>query len=177
MASKKVLIRIINRTEGFLGLPEEMANYGSEGEGEDALSELDEHLGLGFENNGEIPSMLETEAELESENGRITLSYYTELIGAPSLVKYSFFEDDRDSLTVTRKQMLEDVYFFDGRSRRQTVIYNEESGAVEFSLYTKRLRNQLTYELGGFLEIEYYAEVRGGVVEHCREYVFVEPSV
>ena len=56
------------------------------------------------------------------------------------------------------------------------MVYEDDKNKLELSLYTKMLKNCLTYENGGFIELEYFAEIRGGVVEHCREYILVEPK-
>ena len=68
------------------------------------------------------------------------------------------------------------MYFFDKVCRRQSVVFDTDALSLELSIYTKSLKNGITFENGGCLEVEYYAELRGGMVEHCKEYVIVEPA-
>ena len=39
---------------------------------------------------------------------------------------------------------------------------------------TEKLRRYIL-ENGGYIELEYFAEMRGGVIEHCKEYLICEP--
>lgn len=186
MQSKKVLIRIVNKADSYLadnvGGYDDLGKYAKEELGSEQADEIaanfngDCFLGLGFDREEEAPAILETDGELIEEDGRITLKYSSMLTGPfGSEVLYSFEPDKRHALTVTRRSIFEESYFFDGRTRRQVVVYEDGRSKLELSLYTKSLKNQMTFENGGFIEIEYYAEIRGGVVEHCREYVFCEP--
>ena len=178
MARKKVLIRIVNKTEGFIGNLGglDVENAMADEESAVDFSEIDGQTAFGGE-DGELPNMLETEAELEQQDGRISLRFFTELLNFPARIEYSFDEADRSVLTVQRKQLMDEVYFFSTKKKRQTVVYGDGARRLDFSVYTKRLKNHLSYEMGGFIDVEYYSEVKGGVIEHCREYIFVEPSV
>ena len=71
--------------------------------------------------------------------------------------------------------MGERVYYFSNECKRQAVVCEAEGESFEIAIHTKALRNKLLYEDGGYIEIEYYAEIRGGVIEHCKEYLLCEP--
>jgi uncharacterized beta-barrel protein YwiB (DUF1934 family) len=122
------------------------------------------------------PIMLEAKGTLYSEDGQIKLEYTSHLSAPfPTTVIYRFNEDTRNALTVQRQSLFERVYFFDTACKSQTVFYEAEGSSIELSIYTKSLKNHLNYEEGGYIEIEYFAQLRGGMLEHCREYVLVEP--
>ena len=122
------------------------------------------------------PIMLEAKGTLYSEDGQIKLEYTSHLSAPfPTTVTYRFGEDTRNALTVQRQSIFERVYFFDTACKSQTVFYEAEDSSIELSIYTKTLKNHLNYEEGGYIEIEYFAQMRGGMLEHCREYVLVEP--
>ena len=184
MAKRSVLIRIVNKADNYLGdagAYDEVSKYIKDDIGSDDAEDIadsfggDIWLGLGFEPDGDMPLMFETVGELSEEDGRITLTYQTEITGVfGTTVEYIFDKDNRDVLTTVKRSLFEEIYFFDGKTKRQTVVYEDDKNKLELSLYTKMLKNCLTYENGGFIEIEYFAEIRGGVVEHCREYILVE---
>ena len=185
MSKKPVTIRIINRVDNYLGGAAAFDEYEKavrdeiEADGADSVIDGcggDFFMGLGSAPEGEAPMVLETEGTVSEVNGAITLSYLSEITGAfPTKVEYRFRDESRDSLAVVKSSLFEEVYFFERRCRRQMVVYEAENVGVELSIYTKSLKNGITYENGGCLEVEYYAEIRGGIVEHCREYVIVEP--
>jgi hypothetical protein len=130
----------------------------------------------GISDNGDGPIMSEVKGNLVKENDEISLSFATHLTGSfPSFVTYKFSEDNRDTLTVIRKSIGERVYYFSNECKRQTVVCEAEGATFEISIYTKNLKNKLTYENGGYIEVEYFAEIRGGVIEHCKEYLLCEP--
>ena len=184
MARKGVLIRIFNKVENFLSTPaniEEIERSIKEelNEGEDGVIstpyQSDVFMGLSSDGDGDFPVMFESHGMLIKINNELSLNYTSELGAAfPVKVEYRFSEDNRDALAVVKSSLFEEIYFFDNRCKRQTVVY-EGNADFELSLYTKTLKNSITYENGGCLEIEYYAEIRGGAVEHCKEYVIVEP--
>ena len=184
MSKKRVRIRIVNKSDNYLGdagAYDEVSRYIKDDVGsEDAADVADSFggdvwLGLGFEPDGDMPSMFETEGELEEQDGRITLRYTAALTGALGTnVEYSFDVNEKNVLTVVKRSLFEEIYFFDGNSKKQIVVYEDDRTKLELSLYTKYIKNQLTFANGGFIEIEYFAEMRGGVVEHCREYILVE---
>ena len=171
MAIKKVLIRIVNKSEGYMS---DFASGDSEADSspvEFDIADLDAHV------SGIEPSMLEVEGELEEKNGRLSLRVSTVLLDLPTLVEYSFDENNRSSLTVHRSHVMDEVFFYSTEKRRQNVIIGGKGQCLEYSVYTKRLKNHLTFENGGFIDLEYYSEVKGGLFEHCREYIFVEPGI
>jgi hypothetical protein len=130
----------------------------------------------GVTESAEGPIMSEVKGTLAKENGQLTLSFATHLVGSfPSFVTYKFDEDNRDTLAVIRKSIGERVYYFSNECKRQTVVCEAEGAAFEISIYTKSLKNKLTFENGGYIELEYFAEMRGGVIEHCKEYLICEP--
>ncbi len=182
MSSKAVKIRIVTKLES--GLPndkkyvDEISRYTEDGESVADMAlecaELPVMDGIAAESDG--PTMTEVKGQLTEQNGEITLEYYTHLSSLlPTYVKYMFYDNKRDVLTVSRSSMGERVYFFENKNKRQTVVCDTDNTSFELGIYTKSLKNFMTYENGGYIEIEYYAEMKGGLVEHCREYVLAEP--
>ena len=184
MTKKQVIIRILNRIESNLGeaqlIEECEKNIKKEATDEDELIDSfngELWLGLGGEADGEAPFMLEAEGEMTENDGVITVSYSSVFSGmAGSKVEYRFEDGNRSFLTVKKTSFFEEVYFFDKVCRRQSVVFDTDALSLELSIYTKSLKNCITFENGGCLEVEYYAELRGGMVEHCKEYVIVEPA-
>lgn len=185
MSKKPVTIRIINRVDNYLSDTAVFDEYERavreeiEAEGEDAVVNGysgDFFMGLCADSEGEAPQVFETEGEMSEADGLITIRYRSELSGVfPTVVEYRFGDDSRDSLAVVKMSLFDEVYFFDKHCKRQTVVYEADNNGIELSIYTKSLKNFISYDVGGCLEVEYYAEIRGGVVEHCREYVIVNP--
>ena len=182
MATKSARIRIVTKIDANSvdadARIDEVSRYTedvteSRVSGEDASS-----LPLlnGVTDNAEGPIMSEVKGTLVKEDGQITISFATHLTGSfPSFVTYKFDEDNRDTLAVIRKSIGERVYYFSNECKRQTVVCEADGATFEISIYTKSLKNKLTYENGGYIELEYFAEIRGGVIEHCKEYLLCEP--
>lgn len=185
MSKRSVKIRMINRVENYLSDSAALDEYERamreelEADDEQALMGAvsgECFMGLCSDSDGEAPSIFETEGVMQEVNGAITISYRSEIGGVfPTLFEFRFNSDERDSLAVVKASLFDEVYFFEKRCKRQTIVYEAENNAVELSIYTKTLKNGITYEDGGCLEVEYYAEIRGGIVEHCKEFVIVEP--
>lgn len=182
MLSKPVRIRIVTKIDNSASESDLMLDEVSRYTVEAALPvsaddpiEMPVMNGMSASDDGN-PIMLEAKGTLGFDNGDITLEYVSHLSGVfPTTVTYRFGENRRNALTVIRQSVYERVYFFENKCKGQTVFCEADDANVELSIYTKSLKNRLTYADGGFIEIEYFAQLRGGILEHCREYVLVEP--
>ena len=183
MARKPVRVRVVTKIDSSAleneAILDEVTQYLGEGNGESSLTQDESGLPMMNEmtpSDDDGPTMLETKGYLNEDNGEITLEFASHLLGMlPTTVSYRFSDSERDVLTVTRGSIYERVYFFENKCRRQTVMYDADGISIELGIYTKMLKNNMTYENGGYIEVEYYADIRGGVVEHCKEYVLAEP--
>lgn len=184
MSKKPVTIRMINKVENYLGSGAAYEEYEravrEEIEEDGVLNVMnafsgDCFMGICSDIEGDAPSVMETKGELVEINGNVSVIFCSELSGVfPTRVEYRFDNEKRNSLAVIKSSIFEEVYFFDSNCKRQTIVYEADNSGIELSIYTKSLKNGITYENGGCLEIEYFAEIRGGIVEHCKEYMIVE---
>ena len=121
------------------------------------------------------PVVSEYNGIISQDGDKITLEYLSHLAsGFPTVVTYKFDVNKREFLTVCRRSIFERVYFFEKKCKRQVLVYKADNMDIELCIYTKKLKNNLYYEDGGYIEIEYYVEMRGGSLEHCKEYLLIE---
>ncbi len=152
---------------------EENPSVCEECEGEE-ISDVEEYcVKDGAENVA--PLILETKGVIAEDGDNVSVTYQTHLNEVlPSCITYSFNRKHLDALTVRTFQIGESFEFF--TKGRLQLFSEDESGTGEtVSRFTSVLKNHITYENGGYIELEYFDENSGAITAHCKEFLAVEP--
>ena len=88
--------------------------------------------------------------------------------------EYIFDKEKRESLTLVKDVIISETLFFSTEKKRQSVVTENEFGSFELNVYTKKLNNTVTFENGGYIELEYITEVKAYRVGYTKEYILVE---
>lgn len=180
MASKAITIRLIKKTDATVkGYPfpldesgEDMQEYlvDTENGGPDYL------LRSGAKGNSEAPLMLETKGVITESGDNLSVTYETHLSEMiPSVVTYSFNKSKRDILTVKKQHVNEVIEFYTVNGKSQYCSIDSKNLEDDATRFTKSLKNYITYENGGYIELEYFDELDGEMFEYTKEYLIVEP--
>lgn len=122
------------------------------------------------------PMILETKGIMTEEGDNVSITYQTHLNDMlPYCITYSFRKNNLDALTVRTFQIAESIDFFT-KGRLQLFAEDERTSRGIVSRFTSNLKNRITYENGGYIELEYFDEVDGELASHCKELIVVEPS-
>jgi uncharacterized beta-barrel protein YwiB (DUF1934 family) len=113
--------------------------------------------------------------EMVREGSRVTIRYEESAdLGYACTTSLIYDETEPDALTMIRTGELNAAFRFDRRSRRQLCTYETPIMPIEFTVYTRNLRNTVE-EDGGAILLDYYLEVRGVNTERNRLEIEVQP--
>ena len=111
----------------------------------------------------------------KEENGKAVLSYKEpDDVGLDCVTSLIFRTDDRSVITMVRSGELNAAFRFDLNEPRQLCSYETPFMPVEFTVNTKKVRNNLQ-EKGGAIILDYCIEVRGINTERNRMFIEVRP--
>ncbi len=113
--------------------------------------------------------------EMIQEGTRVTVRYEESAdLGYTCTTSLIYDESEPDALTMIRTGEMNAAFRFDRRSRRQLCTYETPIMPIEFTVYTRNLRNTVR-EDGGAILLDYYLEVRGVNTERNRLEIEVQP--
>lgn len=111
-----------------------------------------------------------TEGMITADGDKIIISYEeSELMGLEGCETSLFFNKIKPNVvTMMRSGSVISGLVFDLSDKRQVCIYETEYMPMEFSIYTRNVGNDMTYDNGGTLNLDYDIEVRGVRTERNR---------
>lgn len=111
-----------------------------------------------------------TQGIITADGDNITISYEeSELMGLEGCETSLFFNKIKPNvITMMRSGSVISGLVFDPSDKRQVCIYETEFMPMEFSIYTRNVGNDMTYDNGGTLNLDYDIEVRGVRTERNR---------
>jgi len=113
--------------------------------------------------------------EMTREGTRVTIRYEESAdLGYACITSLIYDETEPDALTMIRTGELNAAFRFDRRNRRQLCTYETPVMPIEFTVYTRNLRNTVEKD-GGAILLDYYLEVRGVNTERNRLVIEVQP--
>ena len=116
-----------------------------------------------------------TVGEMVREGTRVTIRYDEgEELGYACTTSLIYDETAPDVLTMIRTGELNATFRFDRCHRRQPCTYETPVMPVEFTVYTRNLRNTVMEDAGAIL-LDYYLEIRGVNTERNRLVIEVQP--
>ncbi len=179
MATRPVSIKVIKKVETPIGdhihtLEESGTLDTSVPTDEAIIKELSKAKSIFF--TSDIPVILETKGVMTEQDGEISVMYETRLEeSVPTIVSYSFKKANRNVLTVKKSSFAENIFFYE--TKRKTQWLGDVSKAVDGGsiCFTKSLKNYISYDAGGYIDLEYYIEINGELFEYNKEFFIVEP--
>lgn len=171
MAIKPVKIKIITTTVDLMH--------------KDAMSlhfdgEIDEELFDDFLADEELdgkPVVFETEGVMSTEKGLLKIMYDEAAIvgvGRAETV-FAFNTDTPTTVSMFKNGNLNAALVFDSVNKRQICLYNNGPFTFEITVRTDMLVNNMSYEKGGKITVEYTVELKGVPAELSRISVKVTP--
>ena len=113
--------------------------------------------------------------EMIRDGTRVTIRYEESAdLGFACTTSLIYDEKEPDALTMVRTGEMNAAFRFDRRNRRQLCTYETPVMPIEFTVYTRHLRNTVEEE-GGAILLDYYLEVRGVNTERNRLDIEVQP--
>ena len=111
-----------------------------------------------------------TQGTLSMDDKNIIISYEeSELMGLDGCETSLYFSKvSPDVITMTRTGSVVSGLVFDPSAKRQICTYQTEYMPLEFCICTRSVGNNLTYDNGGVLNLDYDIEVRGVRTERNR---------
>ncbi len=115
---------------------------------------------------GDMSSRVESEGELEYEDGVFCISYpESEVTGMEGSVTSVTFSDKKPgSVSIYRSGPVKTVMMF-AEGQRYIAVYDTGFGSFEVGIVTLCCDNRIS-ELGGELHITYIVEIKGSEAEH-----------
>ncbi len=173
----KVLTNINNSGEDFYSMLENADDENTDYRENNYLSEFVNDLAENeeFINEGKMSEYMELEGKLTEDSGKMTLRFSPIIGGVKNTSQeYIFDKEKRESLTLVKDVIISETLFFSTEKKRQSVVTENEFGSFELNVYTKKLNNTVTFENGGYIELEYITEVKAYRVGYTKEYILVE---
>lgn len=111
-----------------------------------------------------------TQGILSVDGDNVKISYEeNELMGLEGCeTSLHFNKVTPDVITIMRTGSLISGFVFDPSDKRQICTYETEFMPLEFCVYTRTVGNNLTYDNGGTLKLDYDIEVHGVRTERNR---------
>ena len=115
------------------------------------------------------------EGEMKREGSRVTLTYRENAdLGYACTTSLIYDEEEPDALIMIRTGDMNAAFRFDRKNRRQHCTYETPIMPIEFTVYTRDLRNTVENGSGAIL-LDYYLEMRGINTERNRLMIEVQP--
>ena len=173
----KVLTNINNSGEDFLSVIDGLKDDEGSDENENYLSEFINELSENedFVSQGKMSEYMELEGTLSEDENRLSLRFSPIIGGVRNTSEeYLFEKSKRNSLTLIKDVIISETLFFSTEKKRQSVVTENEFGSFELNIYTKKLENTVTYDNGGYIELEYITEAKAFRIGYTKEYILVE---